>query len=140
MTLTGKAARWVAGASIVAATVAGGTVVATAAPHLGTQVTADCTITKRGSVYDIVANGSWNVRDYLVNRTRGVLRNWGGQNVQDTGIVAQSPSGIGTTTLFEMNGLNYRFASSLRNVEFYVYNGGKLKGKVEATCRRVGFS
>lgn len=113
---------------------------ASAAPDMGTATAASCTITKIDGTYRIEANGNFNssYENYKINGWSAILKNNGGKNVREISRVSIEPTAVGSSEIFDFEA-PYKFASSLKHVEYYVYNGGKVKGKSTAECQRIGW-
>lgn len=112
---------------------------ANAAPDLGVATNVDCSIIKLNPrEYRLLVTGYFQVsndQNYKINGTRAYLKNFGGQRVRDTGLVAIAPTYVGEGTIYDQV-LNFQGQSSLRDATFEVYNGTKKKGYATDVCTR----
>lgn len=132
----------VAAGALVASGLAAAAAPAAAAPQL-TITVSNCTITKVGGQYQYSATGSYSAQnstkdDFKINAYKAELRNNGGQNLQSITYTQISPTTVFNVTLFSGT-VDYRFASSLKDVRFWVYNGGSQKGYSATNCQRIGW-
>ena len=115
-------------------------VVATAAAFLLTPSSANsapsgwitgsyCNAVKVGNNVNVTAGGTYNApqnsKDYLINGFQIRLWNNGGQQLRNTGLVSITPTSA--YTAIQSWTIPYKEASSLKNMQFDVFNGGALK-------------
>ena len=112
---------------------------AAAAPQLNPTISSCTVIKEKGNKYRLTINGSYDAASksdvaYKINGYRFELRNGGGQQLRDTGLISIAPTYAFNKTYDTYETQN--FASNLKDVVFRVYNGDSLKGTATANCSK----
>lgn len=110
-----------------------------AAPQLNPTVSSCSVIKEKGNKFRLTISGYYDAASksdvaYKINGYRFELRNGGGQQLRDTGLISISPTYAFNKTYDTYETQN--FASNLKDVVFRVYNGDSLKGTAIANCSK----